>query len=57
MRDFFWYLVTLPMRFYIMTWAFLMTWRGKKIPKWLEARARREVSYEGPSPKPEKYKR
>lgn len=57
MRDFFWYLVTLPMRFYIMTWAFLMTWRGKKMPKWLEARARREVSYEGPLPKPEKYKR
>ena len=57
MREFFWYVVTWPMRFYIVTWTFLLVWRGKKMPKWLEARAKIEINYEGPLPKPEAYKR
>lgn len=55
-KDAFWYIITLPVRLYIVTWSYFLIWRKRQIPKWLQQRTIDELTYQ-PLGKAEPYKR
>ena len=56
LKDAFWYLLTLPVRIYIVTWSYFLIWRKRRIPQWLIERTKEELTY-NPIGKPEPYHR
>jgi len=56
MREAIWYIITLPVRIYIVTWSYFLIWRKRRIPQWLQERTKEELTYQ-PLGKPEKYNR
>jgi len=56
LNEVIWYLLTLPVRIYIVTWSYLLILTKRRIPKWLIERTKDELTYQ-PLGKPEKYNR
>lgn len=54
--DIFIYILTLPVKLYVITWTYLLLLFKRRVPKWLQERTKEEINWQ-PSVKPEKYNR
>jgi hypothetical protein len=55
MQDTLWYLIRLPVKFYVITWTYVLLLFKRKVPKWLQEDIKQELETEIPLGKYEKY--
>jgi len=57
MREMLYYVIRLPLKFYIASLVFFLIWRKRRIPKWLQSKIDDELETPVFLQRPEKYRK